>query len=162
MVYMTTSRPQPRILDIKKIFCPIKIKDSSRKNFLKKLADDHVKRKAIVLLEGYESLAVKDLPTEMWRRIFSAFSLSILRNSYFIISPITREDNKEIKNGIRKRLIEDKIKKRKDFKKLVDYVFKNRADNNRASKEDIMNDYMKLIGEYYDLIKEESKESESK
>lgn len=52
---------------------------------------------------------------------------------YAIISPSTREDYNEIKNDIRKKLIKDKIKDRDDFKKLVNYVFENRADGNKTS-----------------------------
>jgi hypothetical protein len=136
----------------------IKKADSeSKKDLLKKLANNSEKRMVIGVIEGYENLEVKELPCEFVEKRF--FNSS---DSNYILSPITREDNKEIKKGIPKDLIKDKIRDRNDFKKLVDYVFKNRTDGNKASKEDIINDYMKLIGEYYDLIKEGSKESESK
>lgn len=142
-------------LNIRRTSCAMKIDYSYRRDFLKKLTNNFSKRSAIIVLEGYENLSVKKLPGELFRQSY----ITVIGNLYAIISPITREDYKEIKDGVTKSLIKDKISKRDDFKKLVDYVFKNRADSNRASKEEIVSDYMKLIDEYCGLIEEDSKES---
>lgn len=127
--------------------CVIKLDNGLRADFLGKLADQSFERRAIVLLEGYENLAVKKLPYEFVKERFTKLS-----NSYAIISPIKKEDNDKIKEGTTKDLIKNEIKGRKDFNNLVNYVFENRADINQASKEEIIQDYMKLIDEYYELI----------
>lgn len=152
-------------LEFYKIFsrqegCRINEGKDARKEILLSMYNTKFKRMIIGIVGGYEKLAVIKLPVELEIELhYGRFSIF---GNKFIISPIIKDDYNEIKNGIKKKLIEDKINDRDDFKKLVDYVFQNKADSNKASKEDIIKSYMELIGEYYDLIKEESKESESK
>ncbi|QCH27032.1 Chaperone protein HtpG [Clostridium tyrobutyricum] len=126
----------------------IQMDNNAKRDFLKKLYSGFSKRKAIIAIKEYENLSVSQLPKE-----YSSFRYNGIGNSYAIISPIIKEDGERIKdNGTSIKTIKEEIKNRADFKNLVNYVYENRI-NKETTKEDIVKDYMKLIDEYCDIVR---------
>lgn len=124
----------------------------NRNKILLNIINLDLKRSVIEFIDGYDNLGIKILPTAL--RIQCRHKVKfIVPQNILIISPITREDSERIKDKSKSfDTIKKEIKNRDDFRKLVDYVYENRI-NNETTKEDIVEDYMKLIDEYYGVVR---------
>lgn len=99
-------------------------------------------RKAIPAFDEFAKLAVE---------IKNIFIRGGEFSRWKIISPITFNDNKKINEYSKEHFIEY-IVNQKLFSNLVQYV----KENGKYPKQDekvIIEEYKKLIGEYYDLVK---------
>lgn len=108
-----------------------------------------IMRKAIPAFDEFAKLAVE---------IKNIFIRGGEFSRWKIISPITFNDNKKINEYSKEHFIEY-IVNQKLFSNLVQYV----KENGKYPKQDekvIIKEYKKLIGEYYDLVKNRSRYKE--
>lgn len=125
----------------------------TRKKLIKNLVHDEKKglrnsssqfimRNAIPAFREYENLA-----TKLDGKIF----LGGCRGAkWYIISPISLNDASKV-NELSKNAFIDFITSEELFDNIVSHIQKY-AKNKNVSKEDITNDYKRLISEYYDII----------
>ncbi len=106
-----------------------------------KFEDRH--RKCVPVLEKYKDLVVEEMPD-------NAFSL--YSHMYSIVSPFLSRDISDANTVDRDSYIAN-IMGRKDFKKLLAYVYENRK-NKKCTKEDIQKAYRQLILESYDRLQD--------
>ena len=106
-------------------------------------------RQLIPAFKEYKKLAVKI-------QRFNFYGIKFSSKHWYIISPITKKDASHIKkNGISYDTFVTEIVQREDFIKLIEYTFEHNKSNldgiAKLSKDEIKNEYLKLIKEYYDL-----------
>lgn len=106
----------------------------------------NVVRRSIPVIEGYEGLALDRNMHEKY---------GYYKSKYIIISPITKHDTDKINDFANKEIFIDHITKRDTYKKLVDITFKDQVSDPKINKYEISKLYEKLIGEFFDIIKEE-------
>lgn len=80
------------------------------------------------------------------------------KSKYKIISPISLNDYEELKCRSKESFI-DYIISKETFNNLVDYVVTNSKDS--QSKETIIEEYKRLIEQYYDIVSKENQESKT-
>ena len=123
---------------------------------LKKLVHDTLSQKfrssiynmrlAIPAFKEYEHIATK---------INGLFFIGVEHFAkWFIISPIIKSDYSKI-SVMSKDIFVDYIISKDTFNNVVDHVLKNKK-NETTTKNDIIVSYKKLIGEYYDIAKNEN------
>lgn len=100
------------------------------------------RRKFIPVFYDYKELAVK-------RRIFGMNGMTFPQTA-ILISPILPEDE-ACRNSMEKELWAENILQRRDFERLVDYVYENQVKAGTYSKEVIVKKYKELIQEYYEI-----------
>lgn len=100
-------------------------------------------RRAIPAFNSYEKIAV-----ELRNIIGIGFDC---RSRWKIISPISLEDAKKIADFSEGGFVEY-ITGRNTFKNLVDYTMDNRKEKDTGNRETVIEDYKRLIREYYNLI----------
>ena len=100
-------------------------------------------RRAIPAIDSYEKIAV-----ELRNIIGIGFDC---RSKWKIISPISLEDAKKITDFSEGGFVEY-ITGRNTFKNLVDYTMENRKEKDTGNREAVIEDYKRLIQEYYNLI----------
>lgn len=136
----------------------IKTDDKTRKHLIKELAEKSCENKeyqkfktnkvrcSIPAIDGYEMLAVNQ----------GCYSIYGKHNSKFkIISPITKYDRNKIRYFVDKTDFINHIIERDDYKNLLDLIFKYQVCQNKISKDEISKIYQKLIGEFFDILKNE-------
>lgn len=99
------------------------------------------KRYAIPALSEYSALAVDYTP-------YGIAKPSGI-HTYLILAPFVREEADMLSEQSKERFI-DLVISSKTFPYVVEYV--NQHSINKASKEQIITDYRKLIGDYYDAL----------
>jgi len=82
-----------------------------------------------------------------------------LGNHYYIISPITKMDFAQMAGLSKEKFIENIIH-RDDFKNLVGMILENRTEYTFTTEKEIIDKYIELIAEYYDIIQEDEVKAE--
>lgn len=142
---------------------PIRVSDAARKAVLLSLREDPLNlfhyelrqstRRAAFAIEGYEAIAVRSLP--------DLISKPIYVNSAWMISPFTQEDDKERKDaGWSKEQFTAKVLNSRPFSLVVDWVERHSLREAPPTRQEIIEAYQKLIGEYYDVAVEKDAKSE--
>ena len=134
----------------------IQVSDAVRKVVLLSLREDsdlfayertQSTRRATFAIEGYEAIAVKALP--------NLISKPDDVNSAWMISPFTQEDDKERKDaGWSKEQFTAKVLNSRPFSLVVDWVEGHSLREPPPTRQEIIEAYQKLIGEYYDAAVE--------
>lgn len=110
-------------------------------------------RRATFAIEGYEAIAVKSLP--------ALISKPARLNSAWMISPFTEEDDKERKDaGWSKEQFTAEVVNSRPFSLVVDWVECHSLRETPPTRQEIIEAYQKLIGEYYDVAVEEDTKPE--
>ncbi|HCW53221.1 MAG TPA: hypothetical protein DG753_05695 [Clostridium sp.] len=125
-------------------FVKMLVYDQKKSNRSHRLIDINSERSCIPAMEDYKDLAVSKIP----------HGISQVQDKVnIVISPLTKSDGNYIKNINNYDSFIDNIVKRNDYQNLLDYVYENRLEDNKVTRDDIDELYRKLIKEYYDLIK---------
>ena len=144
---------------------PIKVSDAARKAVLLSLRKDSLdlfiyeytqsRRRATFAIEGYEAIAVKSLP--------DLISKPTDVNSAWMISPFTEEDDEKRKEaGWSKEQFTAEVVNSRPFSLVVDWVERHSLRGTPPSRQEIIETYQRLIGEYYDVaVKEDAKSEEN-
>lgn len=142
---------------------PIQVSDAARKAVLLSLREDPLvlfdygltqsTRRATFAIEGYEAIAVRSLP--------DLISKPIDVNSAWTISPFTEEDdnNRKGKSWSKEQFTAEVVNSR-PFSLVVDWVECHSLRETPPTRQEIIEAYQKLIGEYYDVAVEEDAKSE--
>lgn len=110
-------------------------------------------RRATFAIEGYETIAIKNLPN------FISKSDSV--KSAWIISPFTEEDDEKRKEaGWSKEQFTVDVVNSRPFSLVVDWVERHSLRETPPTRQEIIETYQRLIGEYYDVVVEEDAKSE--
>ena len=145
--------------DKHKFYSGVEANEYTIKHLLMYLGKENEKRTVIPALKKYDVLSVNKLRFELYHR-YSEISLGIYRNNY-IISPITDIDVAKIHSQVPKELFVSEIKNRKDFINLIDFVYENQVTKSKYSKNEITQEYFRLIGDYIAIIRETTCNMES-
>lgn len=134
----------------------IQVSDAVRKVVLLSLREDsdlfayeHTQstRRATFAIEGYEAIAVKALP--------DLISKPAKLNSAWMVSPFTEEDDdKREDTGWSKEQFTAKVLNSRPFSLVVDWVEGHSLRETPPTRQEIIEAYQKLIGEYYDAAVE--------
>lgn len=130
---------------------------SLREGFPNSLYGDFTQstRRAAFAMEEYEAIAVKDLP--------DFFSRSFNVNSAWMISPFTEEDDeKRRKEGWSKDQFTDAVVNSQPFSLVVDWVEQHSLRETPPARQEIIEAYKRLIGEYYDAAVEKDTKAKEK
>lgn len=99
-------------------------------------------RSCIPAISEYSDLIVDCVP----------FGICVIqRASNYIISPITLNQSKNIEIYKNKNDFINSITQGDDYKKLIDFVYENKLEDNSKSKDQIDKLYRNLLEEYYDI-----------
>ena len=142
---------------------PIKVSDAARKAVLLSLRKDSLdlfiyeytqsRRRATFAIEGYEAIAVKSLP--------DLISKPTDVNSAWMISPFTEEDDEKRKEaGWSKEQFTAEVVNSRPFSLVADWVERHSLRETPPTRQEIIEAYQKLIGEYYDVAVEEGEKAE--
>ena len=136
----------------------IQVSDAARKAVLLSLREEfhnvfnygfmESTRWATFAIEGYEAIAVKDLP-DLIARPFNV-------HSAWMISPFTEEDDeKRGKAGWSKERFTAEVVNAQPFSLVVDWVEQHSLRKTPPTRQEIIETYQRLISEYYDAAVEE-------
>ena len=142
---------------------PIQVSDAAREAVLLNLRKDSLAlfdyeltqstRRVTFAIEGYEAIAVRSLP--------DLISKPIYVNSAWMISPFTEEDeDNRIKNHWSKEQFTAEVVNSRPFSLVVDWVEHHSLRETPPARQEIIEAYQKLIGEYYDVAVEEGEKAE--
>lgn len=107
----------------------------------------YMQRLAINAFKEFEKLAVK---------IDGLKYLGCNKNCYwYIISPITMDDSSKCRTMSKDEFIYY-ITNQPEFYSLIDYVTNDKNSMVKSSKDEIISEYKRLIGSYYDVVNEET------
>ena len=141
---------------------PVQVSDEAKKVVLLSLRErldpfDYEQtlstRWATFAIEGYEAIAVKSLP--------DLISKPSNVNSAWMISPFAKEDdnNRKEKSWSKEQFTAEVVNSR-PFSLVVDWVERHSLRETPPTRQEIIETYQRLIGEYYDIAVEEDAKSE--
>jgi hypothetical protein len=106
-------------------------------------------RAVIPSIENYDVLAVT--------HYYGHFMSSSFGTHYGINSPMTSEDSKHVRM-MKKEAFVDGITSREDFSRLIAFTVENHAPCSSGNEDAIRECYIKLIGDYYDIMNDPKSE----
>ena len=141
----------------------VQVSDEAKKGVLLSLREDFPDpfahkyiqsiRRATFAIEGYEVIAVRSLPA----LISKPFNV----NSAWMISPFTEEDDEKRKDaGWSKEQFTAEVVNSRPFSLVVDWVERHSLHKTPPTRQEIIESYQRLIGEYYDVAVKEDAKSE--
>ena len=143
---------------------PIRVSDAARKAVLLSFRKgsfalfdyklNQSTRRATFAIEGYEAVAVKALPDLISKPSYA--------NSAWMISPFTEEDDDKRKDaGWSKEQFTTEVVNSRPFSLVVNWVEHHSLRETPPTRQEIIETYQRLIGEYYDVAVEEDAKAET-
>ena len=155
-LFLITLQDTPRpiqVLDAARVAVLLSLREGFSSPFI--YLNIQLTRQATFAVEGYEAIAVKDLP--------DFISRPIKVNSAWMISPFTGEDDeKRRKEGWSKDQFTDAVVNSQPFSLVVDWVEHHSLRETPPARQEIIEAYKRLISEYYDVAVEVDKTTKAK
>lgn len=129
----------------KNYFMRLLIPDKDNKKY--GMYDMLAQRVCIPAIEGYDKIVTN---------LSNIYGLGFYKcNCYKIISPLLQSDREKLKEYVNVESFVESITNRDDYKRLIEYTINHNILKEKISKDDIDQQYRKLIKEYFQLIKQE-------